>query len=436
MSNVKSFAFTLLFLLLLAAGGVGGYLVFKDQKAPLITVTPGEGRINQNTVLDIALADPDSGLKNLTVLIRKNTNTTIIYQQEWTDRQAERKESISLANITLQEGAFELIVKATDASYAAFGKGNTSTREYSFRLDNTPPRVSIITMPPYVRRGGTGVISYSVSEEVAASGVKVGDVFFPGYRQANGNFLCFFAFPYYLTVAEYTPRLIAQDLAGNTYDRAAGVYPIDRQFTTDRINLSDNFLDTKMPEFEQDFPGQMSNLERFLKVNREMRAANRAALISVGRQTAPEMLWSGTFLRLPNAANRAGFAEHRTYLYKGEVIDDQYHLGHDLASIRHAPVPSSNDGKVVFADNMGIYGLVVIVDHGLGLQSLYAHLSEIAVTPGQQVKRGTILGKTGLTGMAGGDHLHYGIIVSGIPVTPLEWFDSHWIKDNITDRLN
>jgi hypothetical protein len=436
MSKPKSIALTLFLIILLGAVGGGGYLLLKDQQAPLITVTPGDGRLSKNSSLEISLADQASGLKNLTVLIRKNTNTTTIYQQDWMDRLPERKEVINLSSIDLKEGAFELIVKASDGSYAAFGKGNTATREYSYRLDTTPPRVSVITMPPYVRRGGVGVIAYSVSEETSSTGVQVGDTFFPGYQQSSGNYLCFFAFPYYLTVDEYKPRLIAKDMAGNAYDRPAAVYPLDREFTSDRINLSESFLSTKMPEFEQEFPGEMTHLERFLKVNRDMRVANRASLISIGLQTSPEMLWKGPFLRLPNAANRARFAEKRTYVYNGVEVDQQYHLGHDLASTRHAPVPAANDGKVVFADTMGIYGQVVIVDHGLGLQTLYAHLSEFAVQAGQNVLKGDIVGKTGVTGMAGGDHLHYGVLASGIPVTPLEWFDSHWIQDNITGRLN
>ncbi len=435
MSNLKNVVLTLFVFGLLGACGVGGYMLFKDQQAPLITVTPGDGRLSQNSVLEISLADHASGVKSLTVLIRKNSTMMTVYQQDWADRLPERKEMVNLSSVNLQEGAFEVIVKATDGSFAAFGKGNTATREYSYRLDTTPPRVSVITMPPYVRRGGVGVIAYAVSEEVASTGVAVGDLFFPGYRQSNGNYLCFFAFPYSLTVGEYAPKLVATDLAGNSYERGAGVNPIDREFTTDRINLSDSFLASKMPDFEQDFPGDMTNEQRFLKVNREMRAANRAALYDIGKQTSPSMLWNGTFLRLHNAANRARFAEKRTYVYNGTEIDVQYHLGHDLASTMHAPIPSANDGRVVFADTMGIYGQVVIVDHGLGLQTLYAHLSEIDVTPGQAVRKGEILGKSGKTGMAGGDHLHFGVIMSGMPVTPLEWFDAHWIKDNITDRL-
>ena len=139
---------------------------------------------------------------------------------------------------------------------------------------------------------------------------------------------------------------------------------------------------------------------------------------------------------LPNAAVKAGFAEHRSYLYndvKQEV--EATHLGLDLASIARSPVPAGNDGIVVFADYLGIYGNVVVIDHGLGLQSLYSHMSEISVETGQTVTRGEPIGRTGATGMAVGDHLHFGILISGLEVSPIEWLDSKWIRDNITDRL-
>ncbi len=84
---------------------------------------------------------------------------------------------------------------------------------------------------------------------------------------------------------------------------------------------------------------------------------------------------------------------------------------------------------------MGIYGQCIIIDHGLGLQTLYAHLSSMAVEVGDVVERGQIIGRTGATGLAGGDHLHYGIIVGGVPVNPIEWWDKNWVRNNITSKL-
>jgi len=103
--------------------------------------------------------------------------------------------------------------------------------------------------------------------------------------------------------------------------------------------------------------------------------------------------------------------------------------------VANAPVPAANTGRIVYAAFLGIYGNCVIIDHGLGLQSLYSHLDEISVTMGAQVNRGDIIGKTGTTGLAGGDHLHFGMVIGGLQVSPVEWWDDHWIKDNILAHL-
>ncbi|MCK5340049.1 MAG: M23 family metallopeptidase, partial [Desulfobulbaceae bacterium] len=145
----------------------------------------------------------------------------------------------------------------------------------------------------------------------------------------------------------------------------------------------------------------------------------------------PDRLWDGRFSRLPRSSRRAGFADHRSYYYQGRKIDHQVHLGIDLASVRNAEVSAANSGKVAFAEYLGIYGNVVILDHGQGVFSLYSHLSQIKVAVGDMVDPNSVIGLTGTSGMAGGDHLHFGMLVNGVFVNPLEWWDSHWLKLNI-----
>jgi murein DD-endopeptidase MepM/ murein hydrolase activator NlpD len=132
----------------------------------------------------------------------------------------------------------------------------------------------------------------------------------------------------------------------------------------------------------------------------------------------------------------ARFADHRFYFYKGQRVDDKVHLGVDLASLTNAPVLASNNGKVIFGDRLGIYGLAVVIDHGQGLASVYGHLSKIEVSPGEVVKKGQTIGLTGDTGLAGGDHLHFSVMLQGIFVNPVEWWDPHWIADNVTKKLS
>ena len=82
-------------------------------------------------------------------------------------------------------------------------------------------------------------------------------------------------------------------------------------------------------------------------------------------------------------------------------------------------IPASNDGKVVWASDLGIYGNCVVVDHGYGLQSIYGHMSQIGVKVGDMVKSGQTLGRSGSTGLAGGDHLHFSMQLDGVQVNPV-----------------
>jgi murein DD-endopeptidase MepM/ murein hydrolase activator NlpD len=171
-------------------------------------------------------------------------------------------------------------------------------------------------------------------------------------------------------------------------------------------------------------------------INGELRRKNNDKIASFAAQTKPELLWRGVvFHPFSNTAVESAFADHRIYMYNGKEIDQQVHLGFDLASFAGTPIVSANRGIVVFADELGIYGNCVIVDHGLGVQSLYGHLSSIEVKAGQTIEKEQQIGRSGMTGMAGGDHLHFTMLVNGKMVNPVEWWDAHWIQDRILRKL-
>ena len=97
------------------------------------------------------------------------------------------------------------------------------------------------------------------------------------------------------------------------------------------------------------------------------------------------------------------------------------HKGVDFAAPKGTPVLATLSGKVVLAGYLPLTGNTVIIDHGWGLMSLYAHLSEIKVKYGQFVKQGQIIGKVGSTGRSTGPHLHFGIYLNDVAVDPLEF---------------
>lgn len=427
-----SFFLSILFVLIF-----GGYTFFKDLDGPEIILPDNSGRISQNAVLSIILKDP-SGIRQVQVGIRKNNVVTPVFKKEFSSAQTEQKVEVSFKDVPLREGALDLEIKATDASKAGFGQGNTRTELLPFRFDAKPPYISLKTGAPSVRRGGAAVIRYEVDEEVRSTGILIDSFFIPASLQKDGSYICFFPFPYSMTAQDYKKavQIMAQDLAGNITQNRLNVLAYERKFKNDKLELSDEFLQTVQAKLHHLAPNAANPLDCYLAINGQERAANARKLMEIGKDTAQAMLWSGAFVRLPRSAARAGFADHRLLFYKGKQVGESFHLGFDFASVRNAEVPAANNGRVVFTGELGIYGKLVVIDHGLGLMSLYSHLNEILVQKGDIVTKGKTIGRTGTTGLAFGDHLHFGILVAGIEVTPLEWIDAKWIRDNITSRLD
>lgn len=434
--RATSIVSTGLAVLVLGALAAGGYVFFRDMDGPAIQVQPDTGRVSPATVLEIRMKDP-AGIRSLVVGIRKNNVLNVIFNRHFDDYLPERTVSVPLKDAQLREGAFDLEIRATDGSYAGFGQGNTRTELLPMRLDTQPPRISVRTLPPNVRRGGAAVIRYAIDEEVRSSGVLIAGYFVPGYLQKDGSYLCFFPFPYTMTAREYknAVEITATDLAGNTTRSRLSVMAFERTFKSDNLDLKDNFLLAVENKLRHLAPQAADPLECYLYINNQVRAANVQALRDISRDTAAAMLWRGAFTRLPRSAPRAGFADHRFFHYQGRQVGESFHLGFDLASVRNADVPAANSGRVIFTAELGIYGNLVIIDHGLGLMSLYSHLSEIQTRAGAVVAKGQVIARTGSTGLAFGDHLHFGILVGGVEVTPLEWIDPKWIRDNIVDRI-
>jgi murein DD-endopeptidase MepM/ murein hydrolase activator NlpD len=238
-------------------------------------------------------------------------------------------------------------------------------------------------------------------------------------------------------------RLFARDEAGNEAEIAFDRRVFPQRFRRSRITISDRFLEQVVPDIvarSDEFrtlplPPDAGLLERYLAINGGLRRLNDERIMALAADTADGWLWTEPFRQLGNSQVESGFADHRTYVYDGTDVDQQIHLGFDLAATANVPILSANTGRIIWAGFLGIYGNCVIVDHGMGLQSLYAHLSSITVDVGDTVSLDAELGRSGMTGLAGGDHLHFAILLHGWPITPMEWWDPHWIEDRITRKL-
>ncbi|HEX5760355.1 MAG TPA: M23 family metallopeptidase [Thermoanaerobaculia bacterium] len=303
-----------------------------------------------------------------------------------------------------------------------------------------PPALGVLSLHHFAAQGGSECVVYQVGPTAVRDGVRSGAWWFPGHPlpgAGKGARFALFGIPYDLDDPSKI-RLTAFDDVGNE----AAVGFVDqfkrRPPGTDTIEVDDRFMNKVVPEIlgnspELDDRGGL--LENYLAINRELRKKNNERLKQLARRSARRFLWDQAFLPMANTAITAAFADRRTYLYNGREIDQQYHLGFDMASVERDAVPASNRGVVLLAGYFGIFGNAVVLDHGYGLQSLYGHFSTIEVAEGQRVERGQTLGRSGQTGLAGGDHLHFTMLLGGLPVHPVEWWDPHWIQDRVARKL-
>jgi hypothetical protein len=427
---------------LAAAVWLGGNL---ERTPPSVSVPGGAGKVGKRTPYPIRVEDQGAGLRALKVVLLQGDRRKELHASAYPPRgffgRGPRGEDVSLVlepgALGLVQGEATLRVEARD--YAVWGlAGNGTVLERTLMVDTLPPRLEVLSSQHHVSRGGTGVVAYQLGEVPGRTGVEVGTSFFPGYPEPGGGegaFLCFFAVPHDAPPGAAV-TLVATDVAGNETRSAVPIDFKEKVFRHDTIELGDDFLQRKIPEFRAADPSLPGDpVGAFLAVNRDWRARDHRTLQELTRSGSPTRLWSGPFLQMRNTKTMAGFADRRSYRRGGAVIDTQTHLGLDLASTAGAPVEAANAGLVVFAGDLGIYGQTVVLDHGQGLFSLYSHLSGIGVAVGDRMERGRPLGQSGQTGMAGGDHLHFATIISGVFVSPLEWLDDHWIRDNVLIRL-
>lgn len=299
-----------------------------------------------------------------------------------------------------------------------------------------PPELNSVRVTATPTQSGSGALRYLVSDSAVESVVEAGPYRFPGHPLPGGGpreRFVLFGVPY--DSADPSPfRLVARDELGNeaSVRFLREVEPSPLRSST--IRLSDGFMARVVPAIMSRTPeleDRGSLLENYLMLNGDLRRMNAERLVEVASSSVPRQLWSGPFLQMRNTQVMDQFATRRQYVYEGRVVDTQDHLGFDLASRVQDDVPAANSGVVVMTEYFGIYGNTVIVDHGYGLQTLYSHLSRIDVEAGQPVDTGQRLGLSGETGLAGGDHLHFAVLVGGLPVDPLEWFDAKWIRDHV-----
>ncbi len=420
---------------------VGGRMLMAPQ--PVITLAGPFEVVGRNATLAVDVRDP-SFLRSVKVTIRQGAGEETVVDEKYDPPRHDARVEWRPARETplrLNEGPGTVHVEARNASWGNFFRGRTAVFEKAFTARLTPPRLELLTTQHYVNQGGCDMVVYRVTPPGVESGVQADRAFFRGYPLPGATdtavHFAIFAYPYDAP-AGTTPRLQARDEAANEAFANFSVKVFPRTFRTRRLEIDDAFLQRVVPEILGQTPtlaDQGDPLKNYLAINRDLRAADNKAIVELGRRSQPRFLWKEPFRQLGNTQVEASFADHRTYVYKGREIDRQDHLGYDLAATAHAPVSASNDGVVILAEYLGIYGNTIVIDHGYGLLTLYGHLASFAVKAGDAVERGKVIAQSDSTGLAGGDHLHFSVILQGEQVDAREWWDPHWIEDRILSKL-
>jgi len=398
--------------------------------------------------ITVSFSDQKRGLRKIKMEIVKDGKETVLTEKEYAKASffgaGQNKDTVSITiepvKLGLKDGKALMRTSAWDYSWRRWWNGNITVIENEINIDTKRPEIDVLGGTQYINQGGAGVEIYRLSEPCQKSGVYAGGSFFPGYSgffKDKDIYICFYALEHDKGPGTEIYAL-AVDEAGNSAKRGFNVNIKARKFNKDSIQITDSFLNAVVPQFDVNVDQNSENplLDKYIKINRELRIENHNKLKELIKNSDKEIYWKGAFISFPNAANKASYADNRSYIYNGKRIDSQIHLGIDLASLSRAPVPAANNGKIKYVGDFGIYGKMILIDHGFGLYSLYGHLSSADVTVGQIVEKNYTIGHSGKTGLAGGDHLHFSMLVNDVFVNPIEWLDASWIRNNISGKIS
>ena len=446
MKKNNSFGKVIVLLILVIILGAGGFIYL----SPMFEKNKPQISFNDNVYwnlkdeLDLSIAD-ESGIKYYRVIFKDGERETELQSKvlQIPEKIINLKLKAPKLDMFFKSKTAQIIVQAIDSSKWNFFEGNVVTKSYKINIDRKKPTAQVINNSYAIRRGGSALVVVKVEDEnlkdayISFNNQKRFDLI-PFYKE--GYFATLIAWP--VTIEDFKGvNLVAIDKAANKRVTKVPLYIRKLKQRSSNIKISDRFIQnvsTKvLQKSEKPVPNNPEDI--FIMQNNELRAENIAKIEEVSKKYMSKNLESNfdlrPFKRLKNGATAGYFAQKRSYFYNGKKIDEAWHLGIDWASIRRADINITNPGKVIFNDYLGIYGNTLIVDHMFGLQTLYAHTSSFDVSAGDELSANEKIANTGVSGAVLGDHLHFGVLVQGIEVNPLEWMDRNWIKTRVQDII-
>jgi len=445
--------FILVLLVLACLVGGGAWVWAGRSTGPTIAIRQPGAFIGQASTLEMMVEAPEGKFTAVDVTLEQGGKSFPIFaldqpagnvRQESAERLYVMRPVGKRTFPDLQQGPARIVVHASRPVFFGLRDVSSSaTHDVTVRLE--PPQVSVLSTFHYVNHGGTEFLVYRATPADVESGVRVGNINYPGFPASAVGIkgdpalrVAFFALLFDQDLGS-SIQVFARDPAGNEALADVDHMVFPKPYSKSRIEIDDRFVGRVVPAIAANSPNENiptdNLLVGFLKINGDLRRKNNQYLLDLSKKSAAEMFFTGAFQQLGNSQVEARFADTRTYVYKGKEVDTQVHLGYDLAVTANVPVVAAERGVIVHASDLGIYGNCVVIDHGLGVQSLYGHLSSIGVKVGDKVEKGAELGKSGMTGLAGGDHLHFTMLVGGQQVTPVDWWSKQWFEDRVHRKI-
>jgi murein DD-endopeptidase MepM/ murein hydrolase activator NlpD len=440
------------------------YAGFLEHSEPQIEVLQFPRGVGLAPVsIKLRLTDQGAGLDEVVVRTTQKGNAREILRQSLGGQQAtEITVEFPGDKSALEEGAAEFEVRAFDRSFW----NNRAIKTFPLKVDYRRPKVEVLTGQHNARVGGAQLIIYRATDEsLALSGIKVGGTSFLGYPARGLDkdlddrslFVALYAFDQFQDPNKTPIRVFAEDEVGNAVsaqfynkvqprpERVLGVPLTEDVLLNSVAPLADEYLPKLIEAAKQSGQQLVVNnkkggkerlLEKLAIVNKNLRVYSENEISGMLKAPRFERFWFQPFVRQVGVV-QFGFSDELRYIVEGKEVAQTRANGFEIAMQRdQGDVVAASDGIIIFADSIGTYGNLVAIDHGLGLVSLYGHLSAARVKRGDQVKAGQVIGVAGRSGFSRNSNLFFQVRVHGIPVDPTEWSDRNWFYAHVNAKID